>query len=120
VNFFVGAFYDGVYLLGMALNETLSEGGDIHNGTAITRRMWNRDFHGKTKTMYTIKYHLKQEVHGRSYFETYYSSYASECMKASNKYQLISRGIFVLEHHSGSSFLEGCSWNCVMEPFSRH
>jgi hypothetical protein len=47
VNFFVGAFYDGVYLLGMALNETLSEEGDIHNGTEITRRMWNRDFHGK-------------------------------------------------------------------------
>lgn len=47
VNFFVGAFYDGVYLLGMALNETLSEGEDIHNGTAITRRMWNRDFHGE-------------------------------------------------------------------------
>jgi hypothetical protein len=50
VNFFVGAFYDGVYLLGMALNETLSEGEDIHNGTAITRRMWNRDFHGKGNT----------------------------------------------------------------------
>jgi atrial natriuretic peptide receptor A len=47
VNFFVGAFYDGVYLLGMALNETLTEGEDINNGTAITRRMWNRDFHGE-------------------------------------------------------------------------
>ncbi|XP_069678523.1 atrial natriuretic peptide receptor 1 isoform X2 [Periplaneta americana] len=48
VNFFVGAFYDGVILLGMALNETLSEGDDIRNGTAITRRMWNRNFHGIT------------------------------------------------------------------------
>jgi hypothetical protein len=55
VNFFVGAFYDGVYLLGMALNETLSEGGDIHNGTAITRRMWNRDFHGEINFPHTIK-----------------------------------------------------------------
>lgn len=48
VNFFIGAFYDGVYLLGMALNETLSEGGDIRDGLAITRRMWDRDFIGIT------------------------------------------------------------------------
>uniref|UniRef100_A0A034VK64 Atrial natriuretic peptide receptor 1 n=2 Tax=Bactrocera dorsalis TaxID=27457 RepID=A0A034VK64_BACDO len=48
VNFFIGAFYDGVYLLGMAFNETLSEGGDIRDGMAITRRMWNRSFHGIT------------------------------------------------------------------------
>ncbi|CAH2042612.1 unnamed protein product, partial [Iphiclides podalirius] len=48
VNFFIGAFYDGVYLLGMALNETLTEGGDIRDGRSITRRMWGRDFHGIT------------------------------------------------------------------------
>ncbi|XP_039759155.1 receptor-type guanylate cyclase gcy-28 [Pararge aegeria] len=48
VNFFIGAFYDGVYLLGMALNETLTEGGDIRNGRNITKRMWGRDFHGIT------------------------------------------------------------------------
>ncbi|CAD1468784.1 unnamed protein product, partial [Heterotrigona itama] len=48
VNFFIGAFYDGVYLLGMALNETLSEGGDITDGISITRRMWDRDFIGIT------------------------------------------------------------------------
>lgn len=47
MNFFIGAFYDGVYLLGMALNETLTEGEDIRNGLAITKRMWGRDFHGK-------------------------------------------------------------------------
>lgn len=48
VNFFIGAFYDGVYLLGMALNETLAKGGDIRDGTSITRRMWARDFMGIT------------------------------------------------------------------------
>ncbi|KAJ0173980.1 hypothetical protein K1T71_010126 [Dendrolimus kikuchii] len=48
VNFFIGAFYDGVYLLGMALNETLTEGGDIRDGRNITQRMWGRDFHGIT------------------------------------------------------------------------
>ncbi|KAM3956691.1 LOW QUALITY PROTEIN: atrial natriuretic peptide receptor 1 [Aphomia sociella] len=48
VNFFIGAFYDGVYLLGMALNETLTEGEDIRDGRTITRRMWGRDFHGIT------------------------------------------------------------------------
>lgn len=48
MNFFVGAFYDGVYLLGIALNETLAEGGDIRDGISITRRMWDRDFIGVT------------------------------------------------------------------------
>lgn len=48
MNFFVGAFYDGVYLLGIALNETLAEGGDIRDGISITRRMWDRDFMGIT------------------------------------------------------------------------
>lgn len=48
MNFFVGAFYDGVYLLGIALNETLAEGGDIRDGISITRRMWDRDFIGIT------------------------------------------------------------------------
>uniref|UniRef100_A0A182QDM9 Receptor ligand binding region domain-containing protein n=1 Tax=Anopheles farauti TaxID=69004 RepID=A0A182QDM9_9DIPT len=48
VNFFIGAFFDGVYLLGMALNDTLIEGGDIRDGTAITRKMWGRDFEGIT------------------------------------------------------------------------
>lgn len=40
VNFFIGAFYDGVLLLGMALNETLTEGGDLRDGAEITRKMW--------------------------------------------------------------------------------
>lgn len=48
MNFFVGAFYDGVQLLGMALNETLTMGGDIKDGKAITKLMWNRSFHGKS------------------------------------------------------------------------
>ncbi|XP_070492916.1 atrial natriuretic peptide receptor 1 isoform X2 [Chironomus tepperi] len=48
VNFFIGAFYDGVLLLGMTLNETLTEGGDIHDGVGLTRKMWNRTFQGIT------------------------------------------------------------------------
>ncbi|CAH0381338.1 unnamed protein product [Bemisia tabaci] len=56
VNFFVGAFYDGVYLLGMALNETLTKGGDIHDGKAITRLMWSRDFHGMAYAFYKCIY----------------------------------------------------------------
>lgn len=46
INFVIGAFYDGVYLLGMALNETLTEEEDIRNGLKITKRMWDRNFHG--------------------------------------------------------------------------
>lgn len=47
MNFFIGAFYDGAYLLGMVLNETLTEHGDIRDGLTMTKKMWNRDFHGK-------------------------------------------------------------------------
>lgn len=47
VNFFVGAFYDGVHLLGMALNETLTNKQNIRDGKAITSLMWNRTFNGK-------------------------------------------------------------------------
>lgn len=46
VNFVIGAFYDGVFLLGMALNETLWERGDIRDGSDITLKMWNRTFSG--------------------------------------------------------------------------
>jgi atrial natriuretic peptide receptor A len=48
VNFFIGAFYDGVILLGMALNETLSANGSALDGQQITQRMWNRSFEGIT------------------------------------------------------------------------
>ncbi|XP_065206670.1 atrial natriuretic peptide receptor 1 isoform X2 [Planococcus citri] len=48
VNFFIGAFYDGVYLLGMVMNETLTAGGNISDGKAITELMWNRTFQGVT------------------------------------------------------------------------
>ena len=50
----IGAFYDGVYLLGMVLNETLTEGGDIRDGLYLTRKMWNRDFHGKSAKSWKI------------------------------------------------------------------
>lgn len=39
VNFFIGAFYDGVLLLGMALNETLTQGGNLRDGAEITKKM---------------------------------------------------------------------------------
>lgn len=51
VNFFIGAFYDGVYLLGLVLNETLTEGGDIRDGINLTRKMWNRDFVGECASL---------------------------------------------------------------------
>jgi len=46
VNSFVGAFHDAVILYALALNDTLTEGEDPRNGTAVTRRMWNRTFKG--------------------------------------------------------------------------
>lgn len=54
VNFFAGAFYDGVNLLGMALNETLTKKLNIRDGKAITSLMWNRTFNGKIVLNTTI------------------------------------------------------------------
>lgn len=48
----------------MALNETLSEGGNIRDGMAITRKMWNRDFHGMNlKTKNTLSFILKAKFY---------------------------------------------------------
>ncbi len=46
MNNFISSFYDAVLLYAIALNETLEAGGNIRNGTEITRRMWNRTFEG--------------------------------------------------------------------------
>ncbi|XP_052826119.1 atrial natriuretic peptide receptor 1 [Octopus bimaculoides] len=51
VNSFVGAFHDAVILYALAINETLAANESISNGTAITRRMWNRTFEGITGTV---------------------------------------------------------------------
>ena len=40
--------HDAVILYSLAVNETLSEGGDILDGFNMTRKMWNRTFVGKT------------------------------------------------------------------------
>ncbi|XP_071507030.1 atrial natriuretic peptide receptor 1-like [Diadema antillarum] len=45
-NYFASAFHDAVILYSLAVNETLAEGGDIKDGYAITRKMWNRTFDG--------------------------------------------------------------------------
>lgn len=47
VSAFVSAFYDAVLLYALALNETVRDGGDPHDGKAITERMWNRTFDGE-------------------------------------------------------------------------
>ncbi|XP_026687691.1 atrial natriuretic peptide receptor 1-like, partial [Diaphorina citri] len=44
VSTFVTAFYDAVILYSIALNETIAMGGSQSDGSAITRRMWNRTY----------------------------------------------------------------------------
>ncbi|XP_023219698.1 atrial natriuretic peptide receptor 1-like [Centruroides sculpturatus] len=48
VNTFVTAFHEAVLLYSLALNETLTEGYSITNGSIITQKMWNRTFEGIT------------------------------------------------------------------------
>jgi len=60
VNPFVTAFYDAVILYATALNETLEDGGDIRNGTEITRRMWGKTFQGEICVIGTITLCIQQ------------------------------------------------------------
>ncbi|XP_048242362.1 atrial natriuretic peptide receptor 1-like [Haliotis rufescens] len=48
VNYFVGAFHDGVVRYGMALNETLAKGRSVRDGYTIARAMWNETVLGVT------------------------------------------------------------------------
>ena len=39
--------HDAVILYSLAVNETLAENGDVTDGMAMTRKMWNRTFEGE-------------------------------------------------------------------------
>ncbi|ELT91112.1 hypothetical protein CAPTEDRAFT_175370 [Capitella teleta] len=46
VNYFVGAFYDGVKYLTLALNQTLEDGEDPYDGLRVAQKRWNTTFQG--------------------------------------------------------------------------
>lgn len=46
-------------LLGMALNETLSENGAITDGRSIALRMWNRTFAGNSCLFFCIVFQMQ-------------------------------------------------------------
>lgn len=46
MNIIAGGFYDGLMLYTHALNETMSMSGGRPPGKVVTKRMWNRTFHG--------------------------------------------------------------------------
>ncbi|XP_045184586.2 atrial natriuretic peptide receptor 1-like [Mercenaria mercenaria] len=48
VNSYVGAFHDAVVLYALALNETIEADESVTDGSAVTRRMWNKTFNGIT------------------------------------------------------------------------
>ncbi|XP_078740670.1 atrial natriuretic peptide receptor 1-like isoform X3 [Lampetra fluviatilis] len=48
MNLIAGSFYDAIMMYTAALNKTLSSGGGVHDGHAITEHMWNRTYRGVT------------------------------------------------------------------------
>ncbi|KAI0240857.1 Atrial natriuretic peptide receptor 1 [Lamellibrachia satsuma] len=48
VNFFTGSYHDAVLLFGIALNETFTDGSNLTDGYAFSKRMWDRNFVGVT------------------------------------------------------------------------
>uniref|UniRef100_A0A673A3Z2 Guanylate cyclase n=1 Tax=Sphaeramia orbicularis TaxID=375764 RepID=A0A673A3Z2_9TELE len=48
MNIIAGGFYDGLMLYTHALNESMTETGGRPPGKDVTKRMWNRTFHGVT------------------------------------------------------------------------
>ncbi|KAA0710604.1 Atrial natriuretic peptide receptor 1 [Triplophysa tibetana] len=47
MNLISGAFHDGVMLYAQALNETLDQSGVRPPGDPVTKKMWNRTYHGR-------------------------------------------------------------------------
>lgn len=47
MNIIAGGFYDGLMLYTHALNESMSASGGRPPGKVVTKRMWNRTFHGQ-------------------------------------------------------------------------
>lgn len=47
MNIIAGGFYDGLMLYSHALNETMSQSEGRPPGRVVTKRMWNRTFHGQ-------------------------------------------------------------------------
>lgn len=47
MNVISGAFHDGVMLYSQALNETLDQSGVRPPGDVVTKKMWNRTYHGQ-------------------------------------------------------------------------
>ncbi|XP_071788472.1 atrial natriuretic peptide receptor 1-like [Asterias amurensis] len=45
-NFFDDSFHDALILYSLAINETIHEGGNIRDGRALRKKMWNRTFKG--------------------------------------------------------------------------
>ena len=45
-GFYTSAMHDAVILYSLAVNQTLSEGGDILDGLNMTKKMWNTTFRG--------------------------------------------------------------------------
>ncbi|KAI7798398.1 atrial natriuretic peptide receptor 1 precursor [Triplophysa rosa] len=48
MNLISGAFHDGVMLYAQALNETMDQSGVRPPGDLVTKKMWNRTYHGVT------------------------------------------------------------------------
>lgn len=44
VNVILAGFHDSILLYGKAVTETILDGDDPHDGTEVTRRIWNRTF----------------------------------------------------------------------------
>jgi len=94
VNSFVGAFHDAVILYAQALNDTLAEGEDPRNGTAVTRRMWNRTFKGKheclrhTKSQTPLHGHrLRTPATNTTNSQQFYNKFtASQCQSPTSRH----------------------------------
>lgn len=46
VNFFIGAYYDGLIHYGRTIKRCIDQGLNYTNGRLITRMMWNQTFAG--------------------------------------------------------------------------
>ncbi|MEQ2315546.1 hypothetical protein AMECASPLE_023517 [Ameca splendens] len=59
MNIIAGGFYDGLMLYVHALNETMLASGIRPSGKKVTKRMWNRTFHGSGNVLQDFQIQLR-------------------------------------------------------------
>uniref|UniRef100_A0A8C7J164 Guanylate cyclase n=1 Tax=Oncorhynchus kisutch TaxID=8019 RepID=A0A8C7J164_ONCKI len=81
MNLIAGGFYDGVMLYSQALNETMTEAGGRPRGDTVTKRMWNRTYHGES-----LQIHTRVRTNTHTHTEDVEPNFSTVCLQIVSVY----------------------------------